>query len=273
MAVENQLAAELDDPRFGIGGNQPPLSERITLELAPLLDKRAELLAIAETAVIIDEESARKVTDLGKLMRAFELGVDSTRDAMMRPYLEATRQINAAFNPIAGPVAIARQGADGRGGLRGMLTRWLAKREEEAQAERDRLAAEQRTREAEAEAARRTVEEKKQAGGAGIADELAVLQAEEAVTRLGRQAAAIRPEPVRAQLGTVGAKREIAFTITDLRKVLGWTLKSSLKGQIEASVTTIIGRHLRSLGVASVERSPPNIPGLETRIEKIAQVR
>ena len=271
MAVENQLAVELDST-FPRDHNQPPLSERITLELAPLLEKRVELLAIAETAVIIDEESAQKVTDLGKLMRAFELEVDAARDTMMRPYLEATREINAAFNPIAGPVAIARQGADGRGGLRQMLTRYLAKREEEAQAERDRLAAEQRTREAEAEAARRAVEEKKQAGGAGVADELAVMQAEEAAGRLRRQAEAIRPEPIRSQLGTVGARREIAYEITDLRKLLGWAIKSSLRGQVEASINTIVGRHLRSLGVASVERGL-GIPGLATRIEKIAQVR
>jgi hypothetical protein len=256
----------------GIGHNQPPLTERITAELAPFQERATQMLAIAETAVIIDEVSASKVTDLVKLMRGLEEDVDKARDAMMRPFLEATRTINQHFNALKTRVGSVRFGDDGRGGLMGMLTVYERKREAEAQAERDRLQAEQRAREAEAEAARRAAEEKRQAGAGSVKDELEALQAEEAADRLKRQADAVRPEPIRSHLGTVGRRREIEFTITDLRKALGWVLRGTLKAQIEQAARTIIGKHLRSLGVEAVDRGV-EIPGVSVTVEKVAQVR
>jgi hypothetical protein len=269
--MTNQLLAESTFPR---DHNQPPLSERIAEAVEPLLTKRAELLALAETSVIIDDESAGKVLDLIKILHGFEKAVDAQRDEMMRPYLEMVREINAAFNGLAGPVTLARVGPDGRGGLVLMQRRYDAQREAAAQAERDRLLAEQRQREAEAEAARRAAEEKARAGKGSVADELAVMQAQEAANRLARQATAIRPQPVRSHLGSVGHTRRIAFEITDLRKCLGWLLRSTLRTKLQKAADDLIRGHLRELGVDAVEAGAvADVPGLSARVVREAQVR
>lgn len=270
MTMQNQLLEESTFPR---DHNQPPLAERIAEAVEPLLEKRAELLALAESSLIVDDVSAAKVLDLIKILAAFEKAVDGKRDEMMRPYLEMVREVNAAFNGLATPVTQARLGADGRGGLVLMQKRYDAKREADAQAERDRLAAEQRQREAEAEAARRAAEERKLAGTGSVADELAVMQAQEAADRLARQASAIRPEPIRSHLGSMGRTRKPAFEITDLRKLLGAMLKSDLKGQLEQAVRTIIGARLRQLGVDAIARGDVEFAGLSVRVVSEAQVR
>jgi hypothetical protein len=273
MAQEQLALDATNDPRLQIGANQPPLSERIAEEIAPLLATRDQLLASAESALIIDGESAAKVVDLAKQMSNLEDMADLVREEMIRPHLLAQREINSSFGTVTNQLKLARQGADGRGGLRLMLTQWQRKLEVAAQAERDRLAAAQRLREAEAEAARRAAEEKKAAGSTGVADELTAMQAEEAAQRLARQAEAIRPEPVRSHLGMAGTRREIVFEITDVRKLLGWLLKSPLRVQVEAAVTGLMRPYLRNaIGVDGVEKGV-EIPGLTARIERVAQIR
>jgi hypothetical protein len=271
--THNQLVASEEPGSFPRDHNQPPLEERIEEELALLWPRQAALLERAATAKIASEEDAAKVIDLGQIMRAFEQDTDRQREEMKRPYLQAARLIDAKFGAIIQPVARARAGEDGRSGLRGMLTTYTRRVEAEKQAERDRLQAEQRQREAEAEAARRAAENKR-TGSEGIADELAVLQAEEAAAAAQRKADAIRPdEPIRSNLGAARLHREITFKLVDVRKAAGWIIKQhGLKGQLEQAIRTILGKHLRALGVDMVERGV-DIPGVEAGIEKVAGVR
>lgn len=268
MAADNQLAQEMGP---GIGHNQAPLAERLAEETAPFLLRLGELVGVAETAVIVDDESAKKVVDLIGLIRAHINDVDAGYKSALEPYRAAIRQIDDAYKPILTHLQTVL-GSDARSGLRGIVTIYDQKRREAAEAERRRLEEEQRHRDAAAAEARRQLEEKRATGAAGVADELAVMQATDQAARLGRQAEAIRPAPIRAQLGNVGQQRQIAFEITDLRKVVGWLLKSSIRPSLEEAVRQIIGRWLRNLGVAQVQAGV-NIPGVEAKIDTVAAVR
>lgn len=246
--------------------------------IAPFAETSAEMLAIAASAVIIDDESAAKVSDLTIIMRTWERDLDARREELKRPYLDACRLIDATFGAAMRPVVLARAGenrgrADEVLGLAGMLDAFAAKRRAEEAAERARLAAEQRRLQAEADAARQAAEEKAKAGEAGsVADKLAALKAQESADAATRQAEAIRPTPIRSQLGQLGSRREIAFEITDARKLLGWMLKQPLAGNLTQAVRTIMGAYLRNLGVAAVDRGI-EIPGLTAKVETSTQVR
>src|SRR4249920_1358739 len=100
MAQEQLALDATNDPRLQIGANQPPLSERIAEEIAPLLATRDQLLASAESALIIDGESAAKVVDLAKQMSNLEDMADLVREEMIRPYLLAQREINSSFGAV-----------------------------------------------------------------------------------------------------------------------------------------------------------------------------
>jgi len=265
---DNQLARELEP---GIGHNQPPLGERLAEEVAPLKARLEELAGVAATAIIIDDESAAKIVDLVGLCRAHRGEVEAQRNAARAPYTETLKTIDQAYKPIADALTEII-GVDARSGLRGTLTLYERKRAAEAQAERDRITAEQNRRQAEAEAARRAAEEKKATGSGSVAEELAAMQAEDAAERLGRQAAGIRPEPVRAALGQVSTQRQIVCEITDLRKACGWLIKSPLVPTLKQVVKEIFTRHLRNLGVDTVARGV-DIPGVEAKIENVARVR
>jgi hypothetical protein len=265
--MSNQLLNEIPGP----GHNLPPLRERLAEDVLPLAQRLQDLAQIADTAAIIDEGSCAKVVDLIGLCRAHLDAVQRRHADEAAPYKEALEQIDNAYRPIERSLT-AIIGPSSREGLRGAVTVWERKRQDAAEAERLRLQAEQRQREAEAEAARRALEERKAGGSAGVADELAVLQAEDAAQRLGQRAEAVRPAPVRANLGTVGTQRQIVFTVTDLRKAVAWILRSTLKGQLEEAVKGIVGRHLRALGVNAVEQGV-DLPGVEARIERVASVR
>lgn len=265
---QNQL---LDETAPGLGHNRPPLSERLAEEVAPLAGRMQELAAVADTAVIIDEPSCAKTVDLIRLCQAHLDAVKRQHAEDAAPYKEALEQIDNAFRPLERSLT-AIIGPTAREGLRGAVTVFERKRAEQAEEEQRRIRAEQRQRDAEAEAARKALEEKKAGGSASVADELAVLQAEDAAARLGQRAEAIRPAPVRANLGTVGSARQIVFTITDIRKAVAWMLRSGMRNQLEEAVRGLIGRQLRALGVNTVEHGV-DIPGVEARIERVAQVR
>lgn len=260
----NQLVAEATP---GIGHNRGPLAEYLQEELAPFRSRQNEMIEVAKTARIIDQESAEKLVDLDRLIKGLADELEAQREQMKRPYLDACRLIDREFGVITQPLAVARKGA------RDMLTSWRRAEEERAEAERRRLESERRQAEAEAEAARRAAEEKRAKGSASIADELEAMRATEQARRLERQAAASAPEPLRSHLGTVGTRREIDFKVIDLRKLLGWMLKTpGIAGQIEQAARTIVGKYLRGLGVAAIDRGI-DIPGLEVRIERQAQIR
>ena len=267
----NQLADGITDPRLMIGGNAPPLTERLAEDVAPLAARLKELSDVAGTVVITSDEACAKTVDVIGLCRAHLDAVSRRHAEEAAPYKLALEQIDAAYRPIERTLTTLI-GPSAREGLRGAVTAWERKRQEAAEAERQRLLREQAQRDAEAEAARRAVEEKKAGGSASVADELAVLQAEDAAARLGQRAEAVRPAPVRANLGTVGSTRQIVCEITDLRKACGWLIKSQMKLTLEEVVRQIMARYLRNLGVAQVEAGV-DIPGVAARIERVAAVR
>jgi hypothetical protein len=262
---------QLLDETPGIGHNQPPLRERLDEDAFPLVTRVEELATVARTAVIIDDASCAKVVDLLGLCRAHLDAVTRQHAEAAAPYKLALEQIDAVYRPIERTMTTI-VGPNAREGLRGAVTVWEQKRAAAAEAERQRLLAEQRTREAEAEAGRRTLEDKRAGGSASVADELAVLQAEDAAARLGQRAEAVRPAPVRANLGTVGTQRQIVCEITDLRKACGWLIKSPMMPTLKEVVQQIMARYLRNLGVAQVERGV-DIPGAAARVERVAAVR
>lgn len=263
----------------GIGHNQPPLGEELAIVLAPLSDRAKQLLGVAETALIVDDLSATKIVDLSALIQALERELDLLREERKAPFLAAGRLVDSTFNPVIEQLTTARLGPEVNkrrtGGLRGMLTAYQQRREAEAAEARRKAEEEQRRREAEAEEARRKAEEARQAQqGGSIKADLDAIAAEEAAAAAQRRAEAIRPEPIRAQLGQMSARRDIAFDITDLRKLLGWMLKQPMKSNLEAEARKMMAAYLKTLGVDAVERGgAENIPGIAVRIEKQAAIR
>lgn len=252
----------------GIGHNRPPLAESLDEELAPLRGRQEQLLAVARAAVIVDDDSAKKVIDLVAQLRAFETEIDDARKKRAAPYVSAHRLINDSFGALLNAVALARQGADGRGGLRATLTAYEDKREAEAEAERRRAREEQRRREEDAAAARRKAEEAAAAGQGSVAAHMEALKAEDEAERAARRAEAIRPEPIRSHLGQASRRREIRFEVEDIRKALGWLLKhEGLVNNLRQAVNTMLGTHLRSIGIAAVEAGV-SIPGVRAWVDK-----
>lgn len=261
--------ALLDTP--GIGHNLPPLGEQLAEEIAPLATRAQQLLDVAGTAAIVDDESAKKVIDLAGLLDALRRELDEAREERGSPFLEAVRTVNGAYNPLIEQLETCRVGPMGtdrkrRGGLRGMLQTFKEKREAEAEAARQALLAEQRQREEAAEAAKRKAQQTETVG-----DALASLKAQKEAAAAARRAEAIRPEPVRAQLGSLGSRREIVFTITSYPKALGWLMRVR-KTEAEMELRELVGKQLRSMGVDAVAAGV-SVPGVEAKIEHQAAIR
>lgn len=260
--VTNQLL----EAAPGIGHNAPPLSEVIAEDLRPLVARATSLVSTAAAAVIVDDDSARKVIDLDGLIDALMKDLDGKRKAVKEPYLAACREIDGAYNGTIRTLEIARRGEDGRGGLRRMLDEFSRKKQAEAAEARRIAEEEQRRREAEAEAARAKAQD------GTLTDELAAMRAREEAEAARKRAEAIRPEPVRAQLGSLGTQRSISWDIEDLPALLRWMLKQPMRTVLEAAVRELMGKYLRQLGVDAVERGV-SIPGLKAWVERTAAIR
>lgn len=249
------------------GHNRPPLSEALDAETAGFRRRADEIVALAGDAVIIDDESARKLVDLIAKTKSLEDEIAAARLARTKPYRDATALINETFNTIARPLELVREGEDKRGGMRGMQTQWDNKKRAEADAERRRLQEEQRQREREAAEAARKAEEAARAGQGQVNAELVAAQAREAAERAQARAEAVRPTPIRSHLGQVSRRREITFEITDLVALATWLIgQPGLKGNVEQACRTICGGYLKNIGVDVVARGV-EIPGLVTRVE------
>ncbi|HEX5320604.1 MAG TPA: hypothetical protein VFW46_15680, partial [Stellaceae bacterium] len=199
----------LIEPRAGIGHNMPPLADVVAEEIAAERRRADELVQAAADSRIENDDDAGKVATLIRMMRDHEKALDRAREERKRPFLESGRIVDAVFGAVLRPLVVARGGADGRGGLGGMLTAWERKREDETRRERERIEAERRAKEAEAERARQEAEAARRAGAGAVAAELAALRKQEEADRLARQAEIVRPEPIRTPLGNVATRREI----------------------------------------------------------------
>ena len=148
-----------------------------------------------------------------------------------------------------------------------MLTAYEHRREAEAQAERERYEAEARRLDEEAEAARRRADGSlARNGGAAGRGSGGACRAPG-----GGDPARADPQP----FGAVGQRREIGFSLTDLAAAVRWMAgkQNPLRSHLEQAARTILGKHLRSLGVDAVESGGIQIPGVKTFIATQAQVR
>lgn len=245
----------------GIGHNLPPLNEQLFEELAAPKLRATQLLDVAKTATIIDDESAAKVIDLAGLIGALEKELDAARTERKRPFLEAGRIIDGAYGGLISALT------GGRLALKNMLTAYDKKRTAEAEVARHAALAAQRKREEEAEAAKERAR-----ATTNVNDALASLKAQEEAAAAARRAEAIRPEPIRAQLGSLGSQRQIAFDITSLPALLRWMVRQPMKTVLEAEVRKMMGSYLRQLGVDAVGKGI-DIPGLEAWIDTQAAIR
>lgn len=94
--------------RFGIGGNQPPLAERLDIDHAELAAQVKEAAALVpdELAPITGEEAAGAYTETAKALRDF-VGttglVEKARKAEKDQILKDGRTVDAFFSAVAEP--------------------------------------------------------------------------------------------------------------------------------------------------------------------------
>lgn len=146
--------------------NEPPLEERIVLDLESQIDETPGLRTrirdlIAKAGVLpacTDDETAGKLGDFIKMTKAAAGRVDELREQIKRPYLTATRNLDAKARTHTD--ALAKAGEAARANLNAYVmeqdrlrreaeaARQAAERERqraEWQAEQERLAAERET--------------------------------------------------------------------------------------------------------------------------------
>ena len=248
-----------------IGDNLPPLEELLREEIAPHIERDNELVGAARTSPrIASLDDAERVTTLVALIRDQERTLTRAHEERKAPFLRDGRLVDRMFKPEVERLLSVRTV------LERMLTQWQVARQNEARRERERLAAEQRQREEEAQRAREAAEAAKANGTGTIAAELDALRAQEAADVLTRQAETIRPERIQTAAGAVAMRREIAFAITDERKVIAWLLKTHRHELLQAA-HTILRATLRGMGVDGAQHA--DIPGVEVTIESKASVR
>lgn len=251
-----------------IGHNSAPMGELLDEDLAPYRKRRDELVRVAETAAITDDESAAKVLDLSQLCLAFETEIDTRRKQLVQPHRDAEKAINDRHNRLRLDVQVVRRGMNGVSGLRGLLTAWDDRKK--AEAEQARLKAE---REAAAKAiaaasAREQLEKAAATGRGVVSAELTALRLQDEAEHARVEADAVVAPPTRGQLGQVSRKREIAFEIVGTLPLVTWMLgQPSINQELDQALTQIMRGHLRSLGVEAVARGV-DIPGVIARVEQ-----
>lgn len=261
-----------------VGHNRPVLAEVLEEELSADRERAQQLLETAGHAAIADDDDAAKTGELIVLIKAHEKHLDAARETRKRPFLEDSRIVDRTFGALIDRLVIARLGPDRKtGGLNALLTAWERRRQEAAQLERERLYAEERRKREEAEAMILAAAKAARDGEPGaVLAELGAVEALTAADRLQARVAATVPQPIRTSMASVGSRREIEFEIADLSKALRWLVKT-YENPLRQAARTIIGTHLRSQGVAAIERAQHGerelIPGVEVRLAARAQVR
>lgn len=252
---------------IGPGHNQPPLSELLDEDLAPFRKRRDELVRVAETAAITDDESAAKTLDLAQLCKVFEDEIETRRKALSKPHRDAIELINGRYGRLRLDVQVVRQGMNGSSGLRGLLTAWDDRKKAEAEQARLKAEREAAAKEIAAASAREQIEKAAAAGRGVVSAELQALRLQDEAEHARIEAEAIVAPPTRGQLGQVSRKREIGFDIVDPLAYATWLLQQTgLAGNLLQALRTICGTHLRSLGVEAVSRGV-EIPGVVARVE------
>lgn len=272
--------AEPETNRLGIGGNTPPLEERIAMEFRDaLLERRSDFIDRMESAIAAvgraiilnadgnpqlvteDDETLGRAGDLEKILRACDGHISETHKAVKQPYLDGGRAADAEKNRLIHPITEARHRLrDGMNAL--MAKREAARRAEEARIAAEQRAAEDRARAAEAErrraeeaatAAAREAEQARMAGdaeameAARIAEQQAAADARAAERRMENETfaaaqAAPRNEPVRSDAGaTISGKTVWNSAVEDYAKAMK-SVRSDpkVKEAIDAAVARLV---------------------------------
>lgn len=216
-----------------IGHNAPPLEEQVAAEFREellrdrpdFLRKLDDLVGSADRAQATNEQELGRCGDLVKAYRALLSHIAITHKTVKQPYLDGGRAVDAEKNDLSARVEDAKRRVEGIGNA------FVAQKEAEARAERERVAAEQRAaaeraaraerereeaeREA-AEAAARATSEAERLAAQERAEQKAI-EAEEAMKAASYAPAALnQPEPVRSDEGaTVSGKKDWQSEVTD----------------------------------------------------------
>ncbi len=141
-----------ENTRIHLGANEPPIEERIVLDLESEIDETPgfrtrirELVAKAETLPECkDEETAGKLADFAKMAKTAATRVDEIRENIKRPYLTAGRNLDAKARTYTDALAKAAAAAQAK------LNAFVA--------EQRKIAAEKAAKEAAEAAAKRQAE-------------------------------------------------------------------------------------------------------------------
>ena len=154
-----------DNPRVALGGNNPPLEERILMDFDDALREHDGLLArIDEMAAKADKagpcadaDTAGRYGDFIKMAAAAVKVIEQERELLNRPLLDAQRRLKARADSYSSRAS----GAGAK--VRNLLNAYLAERERKRRAEEARLAEIARQAELERQRIIREAEEKARA--------------------------------------------------------------------------------------------------------------
>jgi hypothetical protein len=257
------LALTDQDPRLGVGGNNPPtqaeiLREQLEIEAEALMKRRDELLAAAERvpALIDNDELAGRVGDFVKQLTGAHKAAETARVAAKEPYLEETRVVDSLFRQITDPLARVKKAIEARLGvyLKQKADEERRQREEAARLAREKAEAEWRAAQ-EAEKAR-LAEQSKVSAETVIGHIDAAQQYENEADQLAAAAAAKAADlsRVRGDYGSVQSLRTTwDFRILDLdaipldkiRPYLPATaIETAIRGFVRAGHHELAGVHI-----------------------------
>lgn len=161
--IEDKLPGEskASAATAGIGHNNPPPEEQVRidfreamLEKTPTYEGRIkDLAAAADRAEVTDDESAGKVGDLVRQIRAMLGAIADSHKTAKQPFLDAGRAADAMKRELSAPLDDAKAAVDGK------LTAYLRKKEQERIAREREAQRQEEARLAEIERKRREAEE------------------------------------------------------------------------------------------------------------------
>lgn len=270
--VQEQPAPDLGEnpasnPRAGIGGNEPPIEERIGMEFREALltnqpgfiDRMESAIEAVTRADVRDDETLGKAGDLDRILRSCDGHISETHKAVKQPYLDGGRAVDAEKNRLIGPIN------DARYRLKDKMNGYMAEREARRRAEEARIAAEQRAAQERTERAAREAREAEEAAaraaaeasseGERIAAEQAASEAqakaEAAIAAAPLAAAVTRHEPVRSDAGaTVSGRKvwqsevvdyQLAFMAVEDNPKVREAIDKAVAGLVKAGKTQIEG--------------------------------
>lgn len=108
----------MNDPRFGIGGNKPPLPtaaeihEQLNFDCAHLVQRRDDLMQAferfqAEHSIILDDETQGRAADFVKQLHALSQEAEERRKQEKHPYLHGGRAVDGWFTVVTTPLLVA----------------------------------------------------------------------------------------------------------------------------------------------------------------------